>query len=238
MKWVRVSAVLIALIAVLALLLAGPGTRLGTWDFRFGFSLLRYAAYLGIAAVVLGLIALAGTRPRGARLVFLVAAVVLGAAAFLVPWTLAQNAQDKPPIHDITTDMQDPPEFVEVLPLRGDAGNPATYGGDSVAEQQRSAYPDIRPLELDVAPSEAFDRALDAARAMGWTVHAAEPAEGRIEATATTTWFGFKDDVVVRVRPDGNGSRIDVRSVSRVGRGDAGANAARVRAYLARLVPN
>ncbi|MGH2385483.1 MAG: DUF1499 domain-containing protein [Candidatus Limnocylindria bacterium] len=217
MKWVRAFAVLIAVIAVLALLVAGPGTRAGVWHFRFGFSLLRYAAYFGIAAVVLALVALAGTRPRGAGLVVLLVALVLGAAAFLVPWSLERNAKDKPPIHDITTDTEDPPTFVTVLPLREDAVNPATYGGDSVAEQQSRAYPDIRPLELDVAPSVAFGRGLDSSREMDWAIHAAEPADGRIEATATTTWFGFKDDVVVRVRPDGDGSRIDVRSVSRAG---------------------
>lgn len=233
MKWVRGFAVLIAVIAVLALLLAGPGTRAGLWHFRFGFSLLRYAAYLGIAAVVFGLIALAATRPRGSGLVVLLIALVLGAAAFVVPWSLSRSAKDKPPIHDITTDTQDPPTFVAVLPFREDAVNPATYGGDSVAEQQRRAYPDIGPLELDVPPSVAFGRALEAAREMGWTIHAAERADGRIEATATTTWFGFRDDVVVRVRPEGDGSRVDVRSVSRVGRGDTGTNAARVRAYLA-----
>ncbi len=235
MGWVRAFAVLTAVIGVLALLLAGPGTRIGVWDFRFGFSLLRYAAYSGIAAVVLALVALAATRPRGAGLVLLLVAFVLGATAFLVPWGLSQKAKGKPPIHDITTDTRNPPTYVAVLPLREDAPNPTTYGGESVAEQQRRAYPDIQPLELRLSPSRAFDRALDAARAMGWDIHAAEPADGRIEATATTTWFGFKDDVVVRIRARGDGSRIDVRSVSRVGRGDVGANAARVRAYLARL---
>ena len=235
MRLLRAFAVFVALVAVLALMAAGPGTRLGVWDFRVGLSMLRYAAYLGIAAVVLVLVALAVTRPRRAGLGVLLVALVLGAAAFLVPWGFRQKARGKPPIHDITTDTQNPPAFVAVLPLRQDAPNPATYGGDSVAEQQHRAYPDIRPLELHIPPAQAFDRALAAAREMGWSINAADRAAGRIEATATTTWFGFKDDIVVRIRPEGAGSRIDVRSVSRVGRGDLGTNAARVRAYLGRL---
>src|SRR6266540_2033012 len=142
MRWFRALAVLVAMIAVLALLLAGPGTRFGLWNFRFGLSLLRYAAYLGVAAVVLVLVVLAATRPHGAGLGLLM-------VAFVVPWGFLQKAKGTPPIHDITTDTQNPPTFVAVLPLRKDALNPATYGGDSVAEQQRRAYPDIKPLELD-----------------------------------------------------------------------------------------
>jgi uncharacterized protein (DUF1499 family) len=80
-----------------------------------------------------------------------------------------------------------------------------------------------------------MQRALDAARSLGWEVVASDAATGRIEATATSRWFGFKDDVVVRIRPEGAGSRVDVRSMSRVGVGDLGANAERVREFLAKL---
>jgi uncharacterized protein (DUF1499 family) len=86
---------------------------------------------------------------------------------------------------------------------------------------------------LNVTPGRAFDRAVAAAKAMGWDIVASDPAGGRIEATDTTFWFGFKDDVVVRVTPQPAGSRVDVRSLSRVGGGDLGANAARIRAFLA-----
>ena len=237
MRPIRRLTALVAVLAGLALVLAGPGTQFGLWNFRVGLSLLRYGAYLGIVAVVLAiavLVVLAVTRPRGAVRRPLFVALVLGAAAFVVPFSLLQKAKENPPIHDITTDTQDPPQFVAVLPLRKQALNPASYGGDSVAAQQRRAYPDIRPLELPELPARAFDRALTAARAMGWNIEAADSTTGRIEATATSRWFGFMDDIVVRVRPDSVGSRVDVRSVSRVGKGDLGANAARVRAYLAR----
>jgi uncharacterized protein (DUF1499 family) len=168
-------------------------------------------------------------------LAVLVVALVMGSAAFVVPWMFLQRAKRVPPIHDITTDPKDPPQFVAVLPLRKDALNSPVYGGDSVAAKQEAGYPDIKPLSIAMPPGQAFDRALSAANAMGWTIVAADSTAGRIEATATTSWFGFKDDVVVRIRGENSGSRVDVRSESRVGGSDLGMNAARVRAYLARL---
>jgi uncharacterized protein (DUF1499 family) len=186
---------------------------------------------------MLALVALVLSVPRRAGIGTSVLAFVLAGSAVLVPWMFLQRARHVPPIHDITTDTQDPPPFVAVLPLRqqSHALNSATYGGDSVAAKQRAAYPDIRPLHLAAPPATAYERALGAARGMGWDIVAADSAAGRIEATATTRWFGFKDDVVVRVRPDSSGSRVDVRSESRVGGSDIGTNAARIRAYLARL---
>jgi uncharacterized protein (DUF1499 family) len=177
------------------------------------------------------------TRPRGGALAALLVALGLAVTAFAVPWGFQEKGKKAPPIHDISTDTQDPPAFVAALALReaAHAANPAAYGGDSTAEQQHKAYPDIRPLDLDASPGQSFTRAVAAAKGMGWQVVAEDSTAGRIEATATTSWFGFKDDVVVRIRPSGDRARIDVRSVSRVGKGDMGKNAARVRAYLARL---
>jgi uncharacterized protein (DUF1499 family) len=235
MKALRAVAVLVALLALLILVVAGPGTRFGLWNFRTGLALLRYAAYTGIAAIGLTLIALIASRPRGGALALLVVALAFGCAAFAVPWTFLRRAKQVPPIHDITTDTQDPPQFVAVLPLRKNALNSATYGGDSVAALQQKGYPDIKPLQLSIPPGQAFERAVSAAKAMGWTIDAADSTAGRIEATATTSWFGFKDDVVVRIRAENGGSRVDVRSVSRVGQSDVGTNASRVRSYIARL---
>jgi uncharacterized protein (DUF1499 family) len=225
---------LIGVIAILLLLGAGPGARLGIWDFRTGFVLLRWGAYLGILAAGLGLLSLLWRAP-GARPGPALLAIVLGGTAALVPYRWMQKARQVPPIHDITTDVERPPEFQAVLPLRADAANPAEYGGREVAEQQRKAYPDVVPLVLEVPPGEAFRRALEAARGMGWEIVAADSTAGGIEATATTAWFGFKDDVVVRITPEGQRSRVDVRSVSRVGMSDVGTNAARIREYLGRL---
>jgi uncharacterized protein (DUF1499 family) len=124
-----------------------------------------------------------------------------------------------------------------VIPLRQGSPNPVEYQGEAIARQQSTAYPDIQPATIAEPPEAAFKRALTAARDLGWQIVAAVPTEGRIEATDTTLWFGFKDDIVVRVTPTAAGSRIDVRSVSRLGEGDLGKNAARIRAYLRRLQP-
>jgi uncharacterized protein (DUF1499 family) len=224
----------IAGIAILLLVAAGPGARLGLWDFRTGFSLFRWGAYLGIFAAGLGLLSLLWRSP-GTGVMAPVAAIVLGAVAALVPYRWMRQAERVPAIHDVTTDTERPPEFQDVLPLRADAPNPAAYGGPEIAALQREAYPDIAPLTLQVPPGEAFRRALAAAEGMGWEIVAADSASGRLEATASTAWFGFKDDVVVRIAPEGAGSRVDVRSVSRVGKSDVGANAERIREYLDRL---
>lgn len=100
---------------------------------------------------------------------------------------------------------------------------------------QKAAFPDIEALVLPVPPDEAFRRADQVAAAMGWNVVARAPAEGRLEAVATSQWFGFRDDIVVRIRPQGTGCRVDIRSKSRIGEADLGGNVERVRTFLARL---
>ena len=235
MPLLRQLALVAALAAALLLAASGPGTRAGLWDFRLGLSMLRWSVYAGLAAAALALVALLVPRSRARGVALPVLALVVGLGAAWVPWSWAQRARAVPPIHDITTDPDDPPAFVAILPLRAGASNPPEYAGAETAAQQRRAYPDLAPVELPVPPATAFARARDAATSMGWELVAADSAAGRVEATATTRWFGFKDDVVVRVRPSGAGSRVDVRSKSRVGGSDVGANAARIREYVARL---
>jgi uncharacterized protein (DUF1499 family) len=226
-------ALLVGLIALLMLFVTGPGARFGWWHFRTSFDLMKYAAYVGIAAVVLALIALVLSRGRG-RVVAGVA-LLLGALAFFLPWNWRRDARGYPPIHDITTDTRNPPVFVAVAPLRTDAPNPVEYGGDSIATLQLQAYPDIRPLMMAMPVDSAFSLALRTANEMDWELVDQNRRDGRIEATATTPWMGFKDDVVIRVSSASGIARVDVRSKSRVGRGDVGANANRVRAYLQKL---
>ncbi|MDN5781206.1 MAG: DUF1499 domain-containing protein, partial [Luteimonas sp.] len=214
---------------------AGPGTRLALWDFRMGLGLLRWAVMVGLAATVIAAVLLLVPSVRSGHGVLLAIALLLGLGVAFVPWNMMRQAKQVPAIHDISTDTVRPPEFVAILPLRAHAANPATYAGREVAREQAQAYPDIRPYVSDVAPGPAFERALQAARAMGWEIVASDPGAGRIEATDTTRWFGFKDDVVIRVEAEGDGTRIDVRSVSRVGKSDLGTNARRIRAYLQSL---
>ncbi|MBA3658396.1 MAG: DUF1499 domain-containing protein [Gemmatimonadales bacterium] len=231
-----VLTVALAIFAVALLGIASWGTGAGTWPFRTGFTLLRWAAILGLAVAAAALVQLVVPRWR-LSVPLLLLALLLGVAAFVTPFRWMRLARVVPPIHDITTDTADPPAFATVLPLRASAPNSAEYGGPEIAAQQRAAYPDLGPVDLAAPPADAFRRALEAARGMGWQIVAADSAAGRIEATATTRWFHFKDDVVIRIRPAAGGSRVDVRSVSRVGQSDVGTNARRIRSYLARLEP-
>jgi uncharacterized protein (DUF1499 family) len=237
MRIARTLTLALAIAALAMLLLSGPGTRAGWWDWRFGLSLLRYAVYAGGAAgaASLVLIILLAVPKWRARPWLPVLALCIALAAVAPPLILLNQAKAVPPIHDITTDTDDPPAFEALLEVRNQSPNGAAYGGPEVAAQQQKAYPDVKPLVIAAPPREAMQRALDAARDMGWEVRASDSASGRIEATATTPWFGFNDDVIVRIRPDGAGSRIDVRSVSRLGRSDVGANAKRIRQFLSRL---
>jgi len=155
--------------------------------------------------------------------------VVIGPPVYLW-WVLGQV----PRIHDISTDTVNPPRFVAIVPLRKGSPNSMDTSADDVA-LQRKGYPDIAPAILQEPPEVAFQRAERAARLMGLEIVAAVPGEGRIEATDTTLLFGFKDDVVIRVAPDAKGSRIDMRSLSRVGRSDFGVNAKRIRSFMKAL---
>jgi uncharacterized protein (DUF1499 family) len=232
---ISLLALAVAVIAALLLLLAGPGTRFGWWEFGTGFLMMRYAFFAGLAAAAVALVLLVIPRTRRGSAALLAMALVIGAGAAWVPWNGLRTVRSLPYIHDITTDTANPPQFVAVLPLRADAANPPEYAGEEVAAQQRQAYPDIQPLQLPLAPERTFELALQTALGQGWEIVAAMPQDGRIEATATTFWFGFKDDVVIRITADNGGSRVDVRSKSRVGRSDVGANASRVRAFLGEL---
>jgi len=122
-----------------------------------------------------------------------------------------------------------------ILPVRKNAPNSPKCGGPEIAAKQRAAYPDLAPATLSVAPDKAFEGALTAARKMGSVIVEANAASGRVEATDTTFWSGFKDDIVIRIAPADHGSRVDIRSVSRVGKSDPGTDAKRIRKYLKEL---
>jgi uncharacterized protein (DUF1499 family) len=234
--WVSAVALVTAVIAVALLILAGPGYRAG-W-FGLGTALQRmltWGAYAGIAAVLVGLLGVVVSRGRGRGLAVL--AILIGAGALAVPLRLQQTAQAVPPIHDITTDTITPPRFVEAAARRQSLGVPNRLDyTEEVAGQQRAGYPDIQPVFLDESADDAYRRARALVDGRGWEILAADETARRIEATDTTFWFGFKDDVVIRVSaiPNG-GSRVDMRSVSRVGRSDIGTNARRIREFLDEL---
>ena len=227
-------AVACAIVSLLLLLSAGLGSRLGVWHFRTGFTILKVAAYCGLGCALLSIVStvLAVRKRRLAGVLLSLVALVLAVLAFGLPYTWKLKAQSFPRIHDISTDLDNPPKFVQITALRED---PAEHGGVAVSAGQLKAYPDIKTVVLPVSKDQAFRAALAAAREMGWKLVATAPGEGRIEATATTLWFGFKDDIVIRIVPAGNRSLLDIRSVSRVGISDVGTNARRIRSFISKV---
>ena len=237
-------ALLLGLAGVAAVAVAALGYRAEIVSLGTAIQSIRWAATGALAGAVGALLALVFVRRAGAgrkALLVAVAALVLNACVAAPPLYLYSQAQSLPRIHDISTDTGNPPRFVAIVPLRSGAPNPVAYDPANAAEQQRG-YPDIAPLVLaNTTPAQGFARAERAARAMGWYIVSAVPAEGRLEATDTTPLLGFKDDTVVRIRerPMESGQvesvTVDVRSVSRVGLSDIGANARRIRAFLRKL---
>jgi hypothetical protein len=231
-----------------AALSASLGVWLGMWEFGTGFTILGavnpytgwVALFCLLEAIALLVMAKSWKSANGSKLFsFAMTGALAAAIAWYIPTTFqAPEGESYPPIHDVSTDTIDPPSYVAVLPLRADAPNTVVYGGspnmthERLAGLQTDAFPDLVPRLLDDSADEVFSRALAAVEEMGWELVDAAPADGRIEATATTFWFRFKDDIVIRIRPEGNQTRIDARSLSRVGGGDAGANALRLRAFF------
>lgn len=235
-RWLyRIQWLLLTIIA-----LAAVALRLNLLHFNTVFEIFKYA---GLAAVAMALFSMLvflwgmvkrHSEARNAALW----AMVLGVVPVAVPLlTVGQENFNAPPIHDISTDLKDPPQFEAILSLRGPDDNSPEYPGESVANQQRSAkiYQDIGPLQLTLSVSEATELAANVARKLGWRVVANKPAKGRLEAVYRTPLLGFTGDVVVRVRKEGEGARVDVRSASRVGTSDLGANGKRIRAFLAAM---
>ena len=239
MRHVGKLALIVALLGTVAAALMLFGARLGLWEPIVGFGLYRtWLNPLGGLVAGLGALALIVHLARGER----GGAVAGGVAALLGAVLLAPLVASKldpprraPPIHDISTDTQDPPAFEVLDDTRAGASNTLEHGGPELAAAQAAGYPDIAPLETALAPEAAFERALAVAREMGWEIVASDADRLRLEATARTPVFHFADDIVVVVAPANGGSRVDMRGVSRVGRSDQGVNAARIREFQARF---
>jgi uncharacterized protein (DUF1499 family) len=220
----------------LALLgLAGPAYRLGL-SLGSAYQIIVWTSHIGGAAA-LGAIVIAVLAYRARiwmRLTVAAIAAIVGLTSFAIGFNAQLRREHSPAIHDLTTDLENPPTFTAVVARRANAPNRLDRA-TGLAELQRQGYPELAPVTLRARPEQTFDRALAAAQSLGWEIVTADKSSGRIEATDKTRWFGFEDDVVVRLTPWGTGTRIDVRSVSRTGVGDAGRNAARIRRFLKEL---
>ncbi|NHK27094.1 DUF1499 domain-containing protein [Parvularcula flava] len=202
--------------------------------FSFSFQMLMPMLFIAGIAAVLGLIGLFARQAGSGLFAILSALILLGCAAG--PLGIRHNASRVPPIHDITTDTQTPPQFVAVVPLRAETGatNPPEYDREQTA-RQLEAYPDIDTVTVDADYGTVFDLSLQVLQEMGLVIVEADEAAGRIEATHTSRWWGFKDDVVIRFNREDTPLTIDMRSKSRIGGSDVGANANRIETFFSKL---
>ena len=213
---------------------------------RFDFlemkpALATFFGGLAIAAlsILFGLAGFAAIWQNGSRgMARILIAFLIDGAILAYPAYQALLYRKLPPIHDITTDPIDPPRFDALSRLRtGDGTNTAVYAGLYSAEQQRQFYPDIEPIELEIPVDRAYAIARQLVIKRKWTViDEREPQPprrmGRIEAVARTPIMGFREDISIRVVPDGDDSRVDIRSASRYFDSDLGSNAARVTKFI------
>lgn len=249
--WLFLFALLTLLVSggfALAMLVGPLGVWLGLWPFGTAFTILGavfpFIHWIALLALLEGIGGYALARAKGySKAGRVLALPLIGTLACGIAWYVPSTFQPSegetfPPIHDVSTNLEDIPQYVAVLPLRAQAPNSVVYGNspnmtpERNAQLQRDAYPDLVPKVYDVDVQAMFERSLAAVEMMGWELVDANASEGRIEATATTFWLRFKDDVVIRIRPQGEGSVVDARSLSRVGGGDVGANAKRLRRFF------
>ena len=229
--WARRLAVFAAVAAIVSIIII----RFGFLEFKPALATFFGALAIAGLSIVVSFAAFAAIWQNGSRgMGRILVALLLALAILAYPGYLAYEYRRLPPIHDITTDPIDPPKFEALARLRaGDGTNPATYAGLYSAAQQRSAYPDVEPATVEVPPQQAYDTTLSLINKRKWLIVDARPPtpprrEGKIEAIARTPIMGFREDIAVRILPDGPGSRIDMRSSSRYFDHDLGSNAARI----------
>ena len=222
----------LAMIAPLVMLGAGGFYRLRFVDFQIALLALAVAVLIAVVAALLGLIgAVLSARDGSGNAKRAVAALVVALVALVVPLNTLRQGAGVPMIHDITTDLEDPPIFVEVPRKRMSSDNSLDIDAEVLAAQE-AYYTDIGPTMLPIPKSEAFALVREAVGASGWKVHAQKANLGYIEATASTPFFGFRDDVIIRVMERAGTVRVDMRSASRVGLSDLGVNAGRIRDFM------
>jgi hypothetical protein len=238
-QYLILLALVLACAGLIGALASGLGVRGGLWDFRKGFTILRWSVHAAGTASIVAALALLALKFAGDALwePRAVAALLLGLVVFAVPYFTVREFRKIPTVADATTNVEDPPEFVALVSVRErTAQNPLAYRREEAAVPQAQYFPDLQTLESVKTPAEVVIAAKAAVEAMGLELVAADPAAGRLEATETSLWFGFKDDLILRARtrPDG-GTLIDIRSASRVGRLDGGVNGKRVQRLLEKL---
>ncbi len=228
-------AFILTLITPVTALISGLGVRHGLWHFTTGFSILKYSVFAATLALVLTVIAM-GTAYIGHQHVFTkrtLYALMVSLVVSVTPFVYLSEFRKIPTLADATTDFEVPPGFIDLEPLRKGM-NSSDYIGEEAAALQQRYFPELEGLVTGYSQEQLIAIAEDVAREMGMEIVSSSPDVGRLEATDTTLWFGFKDDLVVRILPYPGGNTVmDVRSASRVGRLDGGVNAKRIQQLLA-----
>ena len=228
-----VWALRLAIFSPLVMLIAGGLYRLQFVDFQLALLAFAGAVLLAVLAALFGLVgAVFGARGEHGKPARALTALVVALLALVAPLNTVHQGAGVPMIHDITTDLVDPPIFVEVLRNRSISDNSLDIDAEVLAAQ-KAYYTDIGPTMLPMAKTEAFALVREAVDAFDWVVYAENANLGYIEATASTPFFGFRDDVIIRVTEVTGGARVDMRSASRVGLSDLGVNAGRIRDFMA-----
>lgn len=225
-------------IAPLPLLLSFPlavlAYRMELWGMGTSFKLIQFSAIFSavllILAIIIGIISFI-KKQQDAIKVCIVAGVLLAVPVIGLSMQ-ALKAKSLPFIHQVATDTTNLPEFNVVIGLRGDSSNPLAYDHATLAPLQQEFYPELQPILSELNTEQAFTQAVNTAMALGWKVVAKNKQQGIVEAVDSTLIWGFKDDVVIRIQQTQAGSKIDLRSISRIGGSDLGANAARIKRFI------
>ena len=230
----KVLVSLVSLSAFLLVALPGPLYKYGVVDLGTAFTGFKFGVFAGIATLILLVLQILFKR-KTVTLGSTIMALLLSTIAIAIPLSMLNKGKSVPPIHDISTDLVNPPEFVAIAPLRADAPNPVEYAGVEVATQQRAAYPELQTLNYTQSKSELVEATKQAIDHLGWQLVNIDADQGIVEATDRTMWFGFKDDVIVRITDNGSKRLVDIRSKSRVGGSDLGKNAERIHDFIEEL---
>ena len=230
----KVLVSLVSLSAFLLVALPGPLYKYGVVDLGTAFTAFKFGVFAGIATLILLVLQILFKR-KTVTLGSTIMALLLSTIAIAIPLSMLNKGKSVPPIHDISTDLVNPPEFVAIAPLRADAPNPVEYAGVEVATQQRAAYPELQTLHYPQSKSELVEATKQVIDNLGWQLVNIDANQGIVEATDRTMWFGFKDDVIVRITDNGSERLVDIRSKSQVGGSDLGKNAERIHDFIEEL---
>ena len=230
---------LFSLSAFLLVALPGPLYKYGVVDLGTAFTGFKFGVFAGIATLILLVLQILFKR-KTVTFGSTIMALLLSTIAIAIPLSMLNKGKSVPPIHDISTDLVNPPEFVAIAPLRAaplraDAPNPVEYAGVEVATQQRAAYPELQTLHYPQSKSKLVEATKQAINNLGWQLVNIDADQGIIEATDRTMWFGFKDDVIVRITDNGSRRLVDIRSKSRVEGSNLGKNAERIHGFIEEL---